>query len=87
MLDPDLTKRALENLVTNAIFHSELAGEVAIEATRLNGRLMIEVVDQDPGIAPEIEGRLFEPFMTGRSGGTALGGRTLPDWRFSRFFS
>ena len=73
ILDPALTKRALENLITNAISHSECSGEIAIEAERLNGRLIILVKDQGPGIAPEIEGRLFEPFVSGRSGGAGLG--------------
>jgi signal transduction histidine kinase len=73
VLDPALTKRALENLVTNAISHSEFGGEVAIEAKQANGNAVFAVKDKGSGIAPEIEGRLFEPFVSGRSGGAGLG--------------
>jgi signal transduction histidine kinase len=73
MLDPALTKRALENLVTNAISHSEPGGEIAIEASQANGKLVFAVKDEGAGIAPEIAATMFEPFVSGRSDGTGLG--------------
>ena len=73
MLDPALTKRALENLVTNAISHSELGGEIAIEASQANGKVVFAVKDGGAGIAPEKAATIFEPFVSGRSGGTGLG--------------
>ncbi len=34
---------------------------------------MIDVVDDGPGMPPEVRARLFEPFAAGRKGGTGLG--------------
>jgi signal transduction histidine kinase len=78
-------EQALANLVMNAILYGPAGGEVAIVA-RLDepvdqghdgtGSLTIEVLDRGPGIAPELAGRLFEPFQRGPdpSGlGTGLG--------------
>jgi signal transduction histidine kinase len=31
------------------------------------------VIDTGPGIAPEVRGRMFELFATGKKGGTGLG--------------
>ena len=35
--------------------------------------LQIEVIDDGPGIAPDIAEDLFEPFVSGRENGTGLG--------------
>jgi nitrogen-specific signal transduction histidine kinase len=39
---------------------------------RPDGRV-IEVWDQGPGVAPEVEPRLFGPWVTTKEGGTGLG--------------
>ena len=35
--------------------------------------LQIEIIDDGPGISPEIAGDIFEPFVSGRENGTGLG--------------
>ena len=35
--------------------------------------LLLEVVDTGPGIPPEVQARLFEPFFSTKPGGTGLG--------------
>jgi two-component system nitrogen regulation sensor histidine kinase GlnL len=35
--------------------------------------LQIEVIDDGPGIAPELAGHIFDPFVSGRENGTGLG--------------
>lgn len=71
-------EQVLLNLIVNAIeAMTTLAPadrEIAIEAANLqNGMVEISVKDQGPGIAPEIEGRLFEPFASSKNEGMGLG--------------
>ena len=35
--------------------------------------LQVEIVDDGPGIAPDLSANLFEPFVSGRENGTGLG--------------
>lgn len=46
----------------------------AYPATPITGELLaIAVTDNGPGIPDELRGRLFEPFVTGKQGGSGLG--------------
>ena len=45
--------------------------EVALRTT--DGRALIEVRDNGPGLAPETRRHLFEPGPSGKNGGTSLG--------------
>ncbi len=71
--DPDMIGRVLDNLLTNAIRHAAEGGEVMISVEREVSGLTIIVEDSGGGVAPELTGRLFEPFVTGRPDGTGLG--------------
>ncbi|MDT8999393.1 PAS domain S-box protein [Paucibacter sp. APW11] len=77
--DPVRTRQILSNYLTNALKFTE-AGSVAVRVLRLDAeRIRIEVSDTGPGIAPEMQSRLFQPFTqadestTRRYGGTGLG--------------
>jgi signal transduction histidine kinase len=72
-LDEALIGRALDNLVANAIQHTPRGGEVRMQAERTDGVVRLIVEDAGPGVAPELCGTLFEPFVTGRADGTGLG--------------
>ncbi len=72
-LDPEIVGRILDNLLLNAIRHTPEGGRVEVAATEMGDRLRITVADTGPGIAPELRGSLFEPFVTGRASGTGLG--------------
>ncbi|HVR20557.1 MAG TPA: GAF domain-containing sensor histidine kinase [Polyangiaceae bacterium] len=67
--------RALHNLARNAIEAMREKGGTLTIAGELRARdLAITVSDTGPGIPKEIEGRLFQSFVTaGKKGGTGLG--------------
>ena len=62
-----------QNLIGNALEVTGPGGEILLSARALEGRIRIAVRDEGPGIAPELQERIFEPFVTTRSGGTGLG--------------
>jgi signal transduction histidine kinase len=70
--DRDQLYRVLANLVRNA---SEAgATEVAISAAPAEGRILIEIRDNGPGLPPRARENLFRPFAgSGRAGGSGLG--------------
>ncbi len=72
-LDPDLLRRAIGNLLENAIRHTPPGGTVRVHAAPTDAGLRITVEDTGEGVAPELRTTLFEPFVTGRAEGTGLG--------------
>jgi two-component system sensor histidine kinase PilS (NtrC family) len=77
-VDPGHLHQVTWNLCENAVkYASETAGAIAVELRygRLSksGRPFLEISDHGPGIPPELEDTVFEPFATGRMGGTGLG--------------
>ncbi|MDA1080602.1 MAG: ATP-binding protein [Gemmatimonadetes bacterium] len=84
--DEDLLHRAVFNLTLNAVqatrpgtvvrvlveragAHRVPRGVPALEA----GAIVIDVVDEGPGLDPSVRERLFEPFTTTKPGGSGLG--------------
>ncbi len=74
-LDPDQMKRALINLVDNAVEATEGRGRilVATEYDRAEGRARLVVADDGPGIAPADRDRLFVPHFSTKKRGSGLG--------------
>ena len=74
--DPELIEQALVNLVLNAI---EAVGESGGGTVRLrafpgaDGRAVVEVADDGPGLLPEVRDRVFVPFFSTKSGGSGIG--------------
>lgn len=73
-------QQVLLNLLANAVRFSAAASTVRVvcEADAVPGRAQIHVIDQGPGIPPELLARLFVPFDrlgadAGREGGAGLG--------------
>jgi two-component system sensor histidine kinase CpxA len=77
--DPELLRRAVENVVRNAIRHAPPASAVDVQVFEQDDRAHIRVRDTGPGVPPETLPLLFEPFYRvetdrGRSsGGVGLG--------------
>ncbi len=74
-LDPPLVRRALENILVNALEALEDSGHGSIEVTVLPGprSITVHIDDSGPGVEPEDRLRLFEPGYSRRPGGTGLG--------------
>jgi signal transduction histidine kinase len=72
--DPDLMVRAVENLLENAARAMQgKTGRVTVRARHEGQDLVLEVEDEGPGLAIELAGRAFEPFVTGqKSSGLGL---------------
>jgi two-component system sensor histidine kinase HydH len=74
-LDPNQVTQALLNLMLNAINAMETGGALTIRASvSHNGEgLEIQMEDNGPGIDPDVQEKIFEPFYTTRERGTGLG--------------
>lgn len=71
--DPELLRRAVLNLVLNALDVMPEGGELSIIAHMGQQAVELEVADSGPGLAPEHRTRVFEPFFSTKSTGTGLG--------------
>jgi len=75
LLDPDQIRRALINLLDNAMDATGDHGPIVL-GTRYDPFLRIavlEVVDQGTGISKEMRERIFEPYTSTKKGGMGLG--------------
>jgi signal transduction histidine kinase len=63
------------NLIDNAIDSMGGKGELRVHTFREDDCVVVEIGDNGPGIAPEVQPRIFEPFFTtkGVGEGTGLG--------------
>lgn len=82
-IDPDQLIQAILNLVRNAVQAVGEEGEITLRTRakrqftigqqRYKLVVMIEVIDNGPGIDPEMMDKIFLPMITGRADGTGLG--------------
>lgn len=67
-------RQVLWNLCSNGLRHGRhLPGSLVLVTGNDRGRIVLEVQDDGPGISPENQSRLFEPFFTTAEHGTGLG--------------
>lgn len=68
-------RRAIANLVANAIGHTPAGGSVAVNVAPRGNRVELVVRDDGFGVDPALRGALFEPFSQAARdrGGTGLG--------------
>ena len=75
--DRERLHQLLANLVDNAGRHSPTGGTVTLRATHDTDRVLFDVVDEGPGIAPADRSAVFQRFTSGAAasgdGGTGLG--------------
>lgn len=77
--DPELLRRAVENVVRNAIRYAPAGSEIEVSLASANGAARISVRDYGPGVPEQTLPLLFEPFYrvdsdrNRGSGGVGLG--------------
>jgi len=83
LADRERLVQALLNLVRNAaqamqghgriVLRTRIARQQTIARRRWKLALDLHVIDDGPGVPPEIVGRIFDPLVSGRDTGTGLG--------------
>jgi signal transduction histidine kinase len=61
------------NLLDNALDAAGAGGEVVVRAAQESGAIVVRVIDNGPGIVPEIQERIFDPFFTTKPTGEGIG--------------
>jgi two-component system nitrogen regulation sensor histidine kinase NtrY len=72
-IDGEQIKRALINLLDNAVEATEAPGRVTVAAQPLDGHLEIQVADTGRGIPADAKEKLFLPYFSTKGRGTGLG--------------
>jgi len=73
MIDPELIKQSLMNLVQNAIDAVDKGGKVEINYFKKGNNLIIDVSDNGKGIPEDINNKIFDLYYTTKPEGTGLG--------------
>ncbi|MEM1056621.1 MAG: ATP-binding protein [Bacteroidota bacterium] len=74
--DPDLVEQALVNLALNAAEAMEDTPDATLRlraSVGSSGRPVVEVIDNGPGLLPEVQDRAFVPFFSTKQSGSGIG--------------
>lgn len=69
----DALQRALGNVLLNAVDATQGRGTISVLVTGRNGTVTLAVRDDGIGIPPERLERIWDPYVTNKTGGTGLG--------------
>ncbi|MBX3131610.1 MAG: HAMP domain-containing protein [Polyangiaceae bacterium] len=72
-MDRQMFRRALINLLRNAVQAVASSGRVVVHLARDEHEATLHVDDDGPGIDPELRDAIFDPYVTTKSEGTGLG--------------
>lgn len=73
MIDPELIKTCVLNIMMNAFDAMPGGGTLTIKTEKNDGNFVLSVSDTGAGVARENLSRVFEPFFTTKSSGLGLG--------------
>ena len=68
LADPNRLAQVVGNLASNAVKYTPPGGEVNISAGQQDQQVWIRVQDTGPGIAPDEQEKIFQPFYRGTTG-------------------
>jgi len=71
--DPDLLKQAILNVVSNGLEAMKNGGKLAVRTERGGQECRLIIRDVGPGIAPEIQDRIFNLYFTTKEHGSGIG--------------
>jgi signal transduction histidine kinase len=71
--DADQLTQVLWNIARNGVEAMQGRGHLTLGVGRRNGEVLISVADTGPGISPDEQRRIFQPFISKKPGGTGLG--------------
>jgi signal transduction histidine kinase len=71
--DREMLRRAILNLVLNAVDAMPKGGDLVVTSYERHGGLELEIADSGPGLPESHLPRLFDPFFTTKATGTGLG--------------
>jgi signal transduction histidine kinase len=61
------------NLIDNAVDAVNGTGKICVGTCREDNQLVVEIVDNGPGIPPNVQAHMFEPFYTTKAIGSGTG--------------
>jgi signal transduction histidine kinase len=61
------------NIIDNAIDAMQAQGELALHICAKDSEVIVEIIDNGPGIPSELQPRIFEPFFTTKAPGAGTG--------------
>src|SRR5213075_2923400 len=73
LADPEELRRAFVNILRNSLQAIEHDGTIEIATSAGPKSIVISFIDDGPGIAPEVETRLFTPNFSTKTDGMGLG--------------
>ncbi len=73
LIDYDLVKQALDNVVLNGVQAMPEGGPLQITARRTDKAAVVEIRDAGPGISPEIRDKVFNLYFTTKKTGSGIG--------------
>jgi len=73
LVDPDLIKQSLLNLMINAEQAMPNGGDITLVTRQEPGAVLVEIIDTGCGMEPDVLENLFKPFYTTKPEGTGLG--------------
>ena len=73
MVDELQLRRALDNLLTNALRHNRLGTLLFVDLEAGSRQVTVRIADNGAGIPPERRRSIFEPFVTGSDARTGAG--------------
>lgn len=72
-IDRNQIKQVVINLMQNALQAIKNNGHLTIQTRSTGNNVIFSIIDDGPGIPPELQDKIFDPFYTTKTDGTGLG--------------